>query len=57
MLTLEEVRRRREAGLVWCDDPNCRAKEDPLWDDIDELRDALEHWRDHDVLSGCSHGR
>lgn len=41
--------------LVACDDPTCLAKEHPVTGE--ELRAALEHWRDHSCLCGCSHGR
>jgi hypothetical protein len=36
---------RSEAGLVGCDEPDCRAKIEPK--NIEELRIALEHWRRH----------
>lgn len=38
---------------VSCDD-NCGALTNPQT--VEELRAALVHWRDHDHLSGCSHG-
>lgn len=38
-----------------CDDPRCRALQEP--ETIEEVRAAMEHWRDHSHLSGCSHGR
>lgn len=41
-----------EAGLVRCDS-FCRAKKEPVT--LDEYRAALEHWRSHSYLSGCSH--
>lgn len=39
---------------VMCDDPDCTAVELP--ETLEELRAALDHWRDHHVDSGCSHG-
>jgi hypothetical protein len=45
---------RHDAGLVSCDNNNCKAKSDPQT--TQELRDAVEHWRRHGYLSGCSHG-
>lgn len=39
---------------VSCDD-NCKALEQP--ETLEEVRAALEHWRDHDAQGGCSHGR
>jgi hypothetical protein len=38
---------------VDCDE-GCKALTDPVT--LDEVKAALEHWRDHMVLSGCSHG-
>ena len=35
-------------------DRACLALTDPQT--VEELRAALEHWRDHSYLSGCSHG-
>lgn len=35
-------------------DRGCKALNKP--ETIEELRAALEHWRDHCYLSGCSHG-
>ena len=40
---------------VQCDQDDCRAKEAPEGEN--ELRAALEHWRWHRYLHGCSHGR
>ena len=39
---------------VRCDDPDCRTLVDPVT--LDDYRMALEHWRDHGVEYGCSHG-
>jgi hypothetical protein len=38
---------------VACDD-NCGALCDPQT--LDECKAALEHWRSHSCLRGCSHG-
>jgi hypothetical protein len=38
---------------VACDE-GCRALEDPKT--VKEMRAALEHWRRHHYLGGCSHG-
>ncbi len=38
---------------VTCDE-RCKALNEPQ--SIDELHAALEHWRKHSNLSGCSHG-
>lgn len=35
-------------------DQDCRALENPVT--LDEVRAALEHWREHPWLHGCSHG-
>lgn len=35
-------------------DQNCMALVEPV--SAEELRAALEHWRDHSYLCGCSHG-
>jgi len=35
-------------------DQRCKALTDPQT--IDELKAALEHWRSHQYLCGCSHG-
>ena len=43
-------------GGCWyvpCDDLACRALQVP--GDVAELREAVEHWRRHQYLSGCSH--
>lgn len=37
---------------VGCD-RKCKALNDPVTED--ELRAALEHWRSHGYLAGCSH--
>jgi hypothetical protein len=41
-------------SLVDCDEL-CNAYADPDPDSLTELRVALEHWRHHGYLSGCSH--
>lgn len=38
---------------VYCE-ANCGALDDPQT--LEELRAALEHWRSHGFMSGCSHG-
>lgn len=38
---------------VECDE-RCGALEDPQT--LDEYKVALDHWRYHEVLGGCSHG-
>jgi hypothetical protein len=38
---------------VDCDE-RCLALKDPKT--FDEIKAALEHWRDHTYLAGCSHG-
>lgn len=43
-----------ETVYVGCDLP-CFALRDPSSEE--ELRAALEHWRSHGYLHGCSHGR
>jgi tRNA(His) 5'-end guanylyltransferase len=40
--------------LVDCDD-NCGVYVEP--ESLEEYKAALEHWRDHMLLSGCSHGQ
>lgn len=35
-------------------DQRCKALTNPQTED--ELRAAVEHWRDHQWLCGCSHG-
>lgn len=42
-------------AIVRCDDTNCRAFDQPQT--CDEMEDALEHWRCHSWLHGCSHGQ
>lgn len=37
-----------------CDDFNCRALRIPQT--LEEYKIALNHWREHSYLSGCSHG-
>jgi hypothetical protein len=56
--------RKRADGreLVNCDVINCDALLDPdvtskPADIVDELARAYRHWRNHEVLSGCSHGK
>ena len=39
--------------FVLCDD-NCGALQKP--ETLEEVKAALEHWRDHSFLGGCSHG-
>jgi hypothetical protein len=39
---------------VRCDE-KCGALQEP-GDSIEELKKALEHWRSHSYLAGCSHG-
>jgi hypothetical protein len=41
-----------EQGLVNCDQ-NCDALLEPIT--LEETRKALEHWRKHSLLHGCSH--
>lgn len=51
-----ECRCNRPDGKVHVScDANCGAFEDPTTED--ELRAALEHWRRHAFLAGCSHAR
>lgn len=38
-----------------CDDEGCRARRVPR--NILELTETLTHWRTHNWLGGCSHGR
>ena len=47
---------KAERGFVYCDDLECQAKKEPDEHDIRELSLALEHWRNHGYLHGCSHG-
>lgn len=44
-----------DCPYVPCDQAECRAKEHPQGEE--ELRAAVEHWRTHRYLHGCSHGR
>ena len=42
----------------WCPvhvdcDQNCRALEDPQT--VDQVKAALDHWKNHHWLGGCSH--
>lgn len=37
-----------------CDEVDCFALLDPQT--IEEMRVALDHWEDHCLYSGCSHG-
>jgi hypothetical protein len=39
---------------VECDE-DCGAFEEPDPNSLEELRAALEHWREHGYLHGCSH--
>jgi hypothetical protein len=39
---------------VSCDDDDCRALDDPQT--LEEWRAAAEHWREHSLYHGCSHG-
>jgi hypothetical protein len=43
----------RENGLVECDS-FCKAKEEP--ETLEEYKATLEHYKNHSLLSGCSHG-
>lgn len=40
---------------VPCDSVACRAKQQPQT--LEEYGAALDHWRSHQYLGGCSHGR
>lgn len=42
----------RLAGLVECDS-FCKAKEEP--ETLEEYKATLEHYKNHSLLSGCSH--
>lgn len=42
-----------ETPFVECDEP-CFSLREPKT--LEEYRDALEHWKNHRHLSGCSHG-
>jgi hypothetical protein len=37
-------------------DQHCKALYNP-GDSVEELRKAVEHWREHGNMCGCSHGR
>lgn len=50
----EEQTRQANRKRVECDE-QCRAFDEP--ETLDEFVDAYEHWRNHDVLAGCSHAR
>jgi hypothetical protein len=43
-----------ERATVDCDE-GCGAFKEPQT--LDEYKAALDHWRTHDYLCGCSHGR
>ena len=43
----------RENGMVKCDE-FCQAKENP--ETLEECKETLEHYKQHSLLSGCSHG-
>ena len=45
---------REKQGLAECDDPDCFARLEPQT--LAEYRVAVEHWRSHSYLGGCSHG-
>ncbi len=47
---MREQVEREAAGLVACDDSDCTVKED----EVSEA--AIVHWREHSLMSGCSHG-
>lgn len=48
---------RREAeGLVGCDEDTCQVREDDPTS-LEEALRAIEHWKYHGYLSGCSHGQ
>ncbi len=42
----------RENGFVECDS-SCKAKEQP--ETLEEYKATLEHYKNHSLLSGCSH--
>lgn len=44
-----------EHGYVWCDVLECEALDNPATHI--EMREAYVHWRHHEYLAGCSHGR
>jgi len=39
---------------VPCDDSDCEALKEPVTDN--DVWTALQHWRDHSLHGGCSHG-
>lgn len=44
---------------AWCPahvscDSDCRALEEPV--SFDEIKAALDHWKNHSWVSGCAHG-
>jgi len=41
--------------LVGCDEEQCLAYKEPKT--FEEYKAAYEHWRSHNYLCGCSHGR
>lgn len=48
--------------FVPCDSEDCRALVSPgmgadLERNLDQIRDAYEHWKSHRHLRGCSHGQ
>lgn len=43
----------KKNGLVECD-ISCKAKEQP--ETIEEYKSTLDHYKNHSLLSGCSHG-
>ena len=43
-----------ECLYVNCDSDDCKALVNPETED--QLREALEHWKTHSYLRGCSHG-
>jgi hypothetical protein len=57
-----ECVRNFDCPYVPCDDLGCKALENPgQVGDIEQMylewRQAAEHWRRHQYLCGCSHGR
>lgn len=54
-MSAEHHEAREAAGLTPCDSVTCVAKLDPRT--LDEALAAVEHWRHHHYLYGCSHGR
>jgi hypothetical protein len=51
-----EQEREHPNERVECDQ-GCGAFEHPRMGDIDELRAAYVHWREHGSLDGCAHQR